>query len=188
MRWRPARWRRRCRPDRCRCRRRGRSATPICCAERGAAAGGDLPRHVPRSAAAGADRPGAGQQPRPAHRRRQHRRGARAGADHRAPTSFPRSTPPDRATADGGDAGSGAASRSACRHPSFELDLFGRLARRSTQADQQRLFATEAGGARRSASRLVADIAEAWLDLRRRPSLLADRRATPPPAPTRACA
>lgn len=45
--------------------------------------------------------------------------------------------------------------------PSFEIDLFGRL-RSLTRADQQRLFATEAG-ARAVRLALVGDIAEAWL-------------------------
>ena len=45
--------------------------------------------------------------------------------------------------------------------PSFEIDLFGRL-RSLTRADQQRLFATEAG-ARAVRLALVGDIADAWL-------------------------
>jgi multidrug efflux system outer membrane protein len=45
--------------------------------------------------------------------------------------------------------------------PSFEIDLFGRL-RSLTRADQQRLFATEAG-ARAVRLALVGDIAQAWL-------------------------
>ena len=45
--------------------------------------------------------------------------------------------------------------------PSFEVDLFGRLAS-LTRADQQRLFATEAA-ARATRLALVGDIAEAWL-------------------------
>ena len=45
--------------------------------------------------------------------------------------------------------------------PSFEIDVFGRL-RSLTRADQQRLFATEAG-ARAVRLALVGDIADAWL-------------------------
>ncbi len=45
--------------------------------------------------------------------------------------------------------------------PSFEIDLFGRF-RSLTRADQQRLFATEAG-ARAVRLALVRDIADAWL-------------------------
>ena len=45
--------------------------------------------------------------------------------------------------------------------PSFEIDIFGRLAS-LTRADQQRLFATEAG-ARAVRLALVGDIADAWL-------------------------
>ena len=45
--------------------------------------------------------------------------------------------------------------------PSFEIDIFGRLAS-LTRADQQRLFATEAG-ARAIRLALVGDIADTWL-------------------------
>jgi multidrug efflux system outer membrane protein len=45
--------------------------------------------------------------------------------------------------------------------PSFEVDIFGRLAS-LTRADQQRLFATEAGS-RAVRLALVGDVAEAWL-------------------------
>jgi multidrug efflux system outer membrane protein len=59
--------------------------------------------------------------------------------------------------------------------PSFDLDLFGRLASLS-KADQQRLFATEAA-ARATRIALVADIAQAWATYAADSSLLsiADR-------------
>ena len=60
--------------------------------------------------------------------------------------------------------------------PSFELDLFGRLASLS-RADQQRLFATEAG-ARAVRLALVGDIAEAWLSYAADSSLLAIAEVT----------
>lgn len=54
--------------------------------------------------------------------------------------------------------------------PSFEIDLFGRLAS-LTRADQQRLFATEAA-ARATRLALVGDIAQAWLNYAADTSLL----------------
>ena len=59
--------------------------------------------------------------------------------------------------------------------PSFELDLFGRV-RSLTHVQLERYLATEAG-ARATRLTLVADIANAWLDLCRRFEPAADRRA-----------
>ena len=60
--------------------------------------------------------------------------------------------------------------------PSFEIDLFGRLAS-LTRADQQRLLATEAG-ARATRIALVGDIADAWLAYAADSSLLQIAQAT----------
>lgn len=60
--------------------------------------------------------------------------------------------------------------------PSFELDLFGRIAA-LTEAQQQLYFATEAG-ARATRLTLVGDVTEAWLTYAANASLLAIAEAT----------
>jgi outer membrane protein, multidrug efflux system len=79
---------------------------------------------------------------------------------------FPELDASSRVTAAGGNAGGGSSGTNlgytaGLSIPAFELDLFGRLAS-LTRADQQRLFATEAG-ARAVRLALVGDIANAWL-------------------------
>jgi multidrug efflux system outer membrane protein len=64
------------------------------------------------------------------------------------------------ASASASEGGKNSSSYSVGLIPSFDLDLFGRLASLS-KADQQRLFSTEAA-ARATRIALVADIAQAW--------------------------
>ncbi len=164
-----------------RCRRAGRSATPICARAKRRCRRSRYQRHLPRSAAAVADRPGAGQQPRPARRRRQHR--APRASQYRIQRA---ELLPEV------DAGAGATvarrrqstgsldrRRSGARtqlhapmsaSPAFELDLFGRV-RSLTSAAQNRYFATEAA-ARATRLTLVGDIADAWLNYAADKSLL----------------
>ena len=144
--------------------------------------GGHLPRHVPRPAAAGADR-----------RRRWPTTATCASppptspppgrrSASRAPTSSPRSMRragrPSPATP--------TITRSACRSRRSRSTCSAGCAS-LTRADQQRLFATEAG-ARAVRLALVGDIADAWLAYAADSSLLDHRRRRPPRAPRRASA
>ena len=131
-----------------RSRRRGRPATPICVQTEAGAAGGHLPRHIPRPAAAGADRAGAGQQPRPDGRRRQHRRGARAISHPARRTSF-RQLDANAGVTASGDKDNGVSAQLPAGRGVPELRA--RPVRPAALADRgpaQRYLATEAGGAR----------------------------------------
>ena len=88
---------------------------------------------------------------------------------------FPELDASGRATVAGGNAAGGGSGTSLGYNlgfaiPSFEIDVFGRLAS-LTRADQQRLFATESA-ARAVRLALVGDIADAWLTYAADSSLL----------------
>ena len=98
---------------------------------------------------------------------------ARAQVTITRANQLPRIDSAARGTISGGGGGSGTTQNysAGVSIPSFELDIFGRLAS-LTRADRQRLLGTEAG-ARAVRLGLVADIADAWVTYAADSSLLA---------------